>query len=289
MNEWKNPEDSFSSVHRWFRDLRLQHTGSKGTEEIYSLSLKYFCDFLGIENPDILIKEWEEVETFKQAREFTRKYHDNLKGYADYLATERKLAKGTIATMVASVRSFFNYNSVDLPKFNVKPKFKYKDLPLTMEQLIQIIRHPSTSLRNRTFYKFMLDSGLRPATLLQLQIADLKEVYNTSCGRVQAIWVEAGIQKGQYFDHWNFITEDSIQFMEQYFKQREDKGEVLKPESLIFTSCMHMGAIEKYLGSNALERFEAKRERVRGILREFKDRTGITKTIAEIVGRIEEI
>lgn len=47
--------------------------------------------------------------------------------------------------------------------------------------------------------------------------------------------------------------------------------------------------IEKYLGSNALERFEAKRERVREILREFKDRTRLTKTIMEVIGSINGV
>jgi len=46
--------------------------------------------------------------------------------------------------------------------------------------------------------------------------------------------------------------------------------------------------IEKYLGDDALQRFETKRQEIRDITNEFRDRTGLTESIREAIELIEE-
>lgn len=47
--------------------------------------------------------------------------------------------------------------------------------------------------------------------------------------------------------------------------------------------------IEKYLGSDALERFAYKREKVRKICNDFKKRIGLETTINEIINQPEKL
>lgn len=47
-------------------------------------------------------------------------------------------------------------------------------------------------------------------------------------------------------------------------------------------------AIELYLGADALDRFEAKRQEIRDVVSEFRERTGLDDSIREAIRLIDE-
>ena len=78
----------------------------------------------------------------------------------------------------------------------------------------------------------------------------------------------------------NYITQYGIRKCEANAVMRASA----RPEALRLCR----DAIEKYLGKDALSRFEARREEIRTRLGEFKERTGLDEAIEEALRLIEE-
>jgi len=101
--------------------------------------------------------------------------------------------------------------------------------------------------------------------------------------KLHLTWIDNLISSsGQEPDHNNPIVR---RYIDKFGERKcEANALVVRPKE---AEELCRNVIEKYLGPDSLERFEAKREKVRETLREFKDRTGLTETIKEVIGSIE--
>lgn len=77
-------------------------------------------------------------------------------------------------------------------------------------------------------------------------------------------------------------------FVQQYGVRKCEANAVLRATARPLAIQLCRDTIEKYLGTDALERFERKREAIRQRLSEFKDRTGLGDAITEALRVLDE-
>ena len=127
---------------------------------------------------------------------------------------------------MASVKSFFKYNDLPLgfvPTGNAEITFHNKDI--SKEEILAIIG--ISRIREQAFFSFMVQSGLRPDTIVSLQLKDLESLDKVPC----KVNVPKQKTKGNYGAYFTFIGEDALYYLKRYLSERKDLG----PDSLLFT------------------------------------------------------
>ena len=210
-------------VETWLDNVAYSHSRSKSTRENYRFYLQKFCGFIQ-KTPEEILEHYERLDS---ERKFKRKYAMLVKAFiSDNL---NKYATCSIRTMICAVSSFFKYN--DLPLGHVpiaKPQITYHNRDITKEEIVSIL--DVASARQRAFFCMMTQSGLRPYTLCRLKFKHILPDYKK---RIPCkVDVPQEIAKGKYGSYFTFTGEESIRYLESYFKDRKD----IKPNDYLFTT-----------------------------------------------------
>jgi integrase len=161
-------------IIEWFSITEVE----PNTKKSFLQGMKYYTDFVK-KTPAELISEAEgEIESGilmrkRRIKTYILTFREYLKGL-DY-------APKTIATHIASVKSFYRSFDIDLPMFNNKKQFRAQateenGVRLEKEQIQEILKQ--ASLRNRAIILDAASSGLAQADLLNLRVEDFKKGYD---------------------------------------------------------------------------------------------------------------
>jgi len=131
--------------------------------------------------------------------------------------------------MVTAVRSFFKYNDLPLGHIpEVRAYVRYHNRDIDKKEIADIlsVSHP----RDRAFFAFMAQSGLRPTTLCKLRFKHIQRDFSSDTVPCQ-IDVPREIAKGKYQGYFTFIGPEAFRYLRNYLKTRDQ----LQPESYLFT------------------------------------------------------
>ena len=199
--------------------------GSPKTAREYKNRIKRFFEYAKIE-PDKLVSAWEEIDNLWNERKFIRKWTRIIESYV-YNNFENH-APTTRMQELTIIASFFKHNKIRVEPDREKHVFvKYHNRDLKREEIKRILEH--ADIRDRTFFLMMLESGLRPNTLVQLRYKHIKEDFQAN--RVpMKIDLPSELMKDRVEPRWTFIGQDALESLKEYLKPRMP----LQNEDLIF-------------------------------------------------------
>lgn len=201
--------------------------GVQSTRKHYTETLDKFLDWAALPLEEILKVwgtvryDWKERERFKdELSELIQNYYGTLGSYAPRARN----------ALVSPILSFFRgYKKIDLDFEYARHSYvKYHNRDLRKEEIRRILDH--SSLRDRSFFLMMLESGLRPDTLTKLQYGQFREDFEAGIVPMK-IDLASEVLKDRVSARWSFIGEDGFNVLKQYLKGRN-----LEDESYIFTA-----------------------------------------------------
>jgi len=214
--------EQFDLVGNWLNSVSYSHSQSRATEIQYKRVWGMFTTFIDRSAENIKA----DYDT-SDDRAFKTKYAQYVRAWIADLS-RRGLANTSIKVMVGAVSSFFHYN--DLPLGFVPQAMSgivYHNRDITKEEIIQIMS--LAKIREKAFFVVMVQSGLRPHTIVQLRLKNLESFDKIPC----KIDVPKEITKGKYGSYVTFLGLEAIKYLKQYFATRTNLG----PGSLLF--CAH--------------------------------------------------
>jgi integrase len=153
--------------------------GNKNTRKSYRTGLHHFAEFLKHKNqtPDTIISHLSRGKI---------NVYELLDQFISYLTNE-KVAPISLKTYVSAVRSYLEYNDIDIvpSKFRRRVKVpKYyadQEEPLTLKDIRDLLEFNSNH-RLRTFILLLVSSGMRAMEACSLRIQDVD--FNTNPTRI---------------------------------------------------------------------------------------------------------
>lgn len=222
---WKMP----ALIHFTFRNetvlklathLYRHTTGSDATLYQYTYGVYAFFKWLG-KTSDILVKECLEDKSTHKIVELIDSFVGELKA--------KKLANGTIANYIKSVRALFRANGIAIETYKVKRRVKYVDNAPTQKELEKIIN--LADIREKAIVSILATSGLRIGTLVKLEYRHVKKDLEAGVVPVH-IHVEAEITKGEYCSYDTFIGEEAVEYLKVYLDVRRNGTWYMPPEEI---------------------------------------------------------
>lgn len=206
----------------WLDSVGMSHSDSKYTRFAYRKYMEEFCKYAETTPQQI----YEEYQAGNE-RLFRQKYGMILKAWQGELSKTYTLS--TAANYVIAVESFFKYTDLPLgfiPKARRDVVYHNRDI---MKEEIQAIIQAARP-RERAFFAFMAQSGLRPETISKLQFKDLE----LDSGKAPCL-VKVGKEKtkGKFGAYFSFVGEDALAYLKQYLATRSKES--LTPDSYVFT------------------------------------------------------
>jgi len=107
---------------------------------------------------------------------------------------------------------------------------KYHNRDITKEEIRKILEH--SSLRDKAFFIIMVESGLRPNTILQLKYKHIKEDFERGIVPMR-ILLPSEILKDRISSRFTFIGEDGFRILKEYLSTRmplRDEDYLFVPE-----------------------------------------------------------
>jgi integrase len=199
-------------IQMWLDSVAVSHSGASGTQKRYRKEIEAFLKYIGASAEDI-VADYNKMNE----REFKQKYAQLLKGYLGSLMRQN-YAPGSIGNFVYGVLSFFKHN--DLPIGYVAPvryRTVFHNRDIEAEEIVKILQ--VSAPRERAFYTFMAQSGLRPTTICNLRLKHIEPDF--SAGKVPCLVnVPEEITKGQYHGYITFVGEDAVKYLKAYLNTR---------------------------------------------------------------------
>lgn len=241
----KNREKARDYVNLWLKKACASET----TLPHYSGRLRKFLEYYDA-NPNEIVEQWKKIRyDYKLRQIFIDEWVENIENY--YVELDNNLASLTKLSNIIPVVSFFRHNKIPIAmgkNGNIDIRelkqacVKYHNRDIKREEIRKILEH--CSLRDRTFYLLMLETGNRPRTLVKLRYWMIKEDYEANKVPMRII-LPSGILKDKVGDRWSFIGEDGFRALKEYLSNRElsddtvifapkksfAKGEYVVPES----------------------------------------------------------
>ena len=245
--EWVKNYPSISKIYDAIAGPRRM--GSEETVVNYVKAVRKFCKFLGVEDPEELLRKLQsgEVDAGKK-----------VDAYIDYALTEEKFAHGHTRGLVFGIKKWFelngvivNWEKIELP---TSTEISEEDRAPTKEELKRLLNHANRA-RDRAIIYCDSSSGLRIGTLLGLRVGDADFTYpdvarfTVERKRGRKFSTSRSGSQGRLFVSW--ITPEARMSLQQYLKEREASGEKLAPESPLFTDAYYSG---KFITVEGFER-----------------------------------
>ena len=210
---------------------------SEATKRSYTYTLRRFAEYVK-ENHDFDIMDlkrmWREIKYNGEVEreKFLDYLQDIIDEYRAYLKSKgvtNMNLRVTLAIISSYLKKGCGIKGVDvsIPRASY---VEYHNRDITKEEIRKILEH--ASLRDKCFFLMMVESGLRPATLLQLKYKHIKEDYEA--GRIpMKINLPSSILKDRVGDRFTFIGEDGYKVLKEYLSLRkhiDDEDLIFQPE-----------------------------------------------------------
>ncbi len=217
------------NVTKWLSKFESEATRTHYQQTITDFS-RYMKEKLGLD-VETLKDDYREAKYKGEIdrQKFLDRLQDAVEDYVCIIKS-RNYTNMVVKTYISTVASFIRKGckikdvEIDIPK-RVYAEFHNRDI--TKEEIRKILEH--ASLRDRTFDLALVESGLRPSTLLQLTYDLIKQDYEAN--RVpMKIDLPSRILKDRISARWTFIGEDGARLLHEYLSTRKD----IKDNDLIF-------------------------------------------------------
>jgi len=196
------------------------------TNSNYDYGLIKFLEWYKV-NPDQIVAEWKKIRYDYRLREqFVDKWTELMeKFYYRQLMDYAPLSRRSIITPVIS---FFKCHKIPVD-VDIRDRMyvKYSNKDITKEEIRKILKH--SSVRERTFYFFMIEAGLRPNTIVQLKYRHVREDYEANKTPMK-IEIPVELLKDRVGDRFSFLGADGVNSLREYLGLRKD----LNDDDLIF-------------------------------------------------------
>jgi len=222
----------YNVVKAWISNVAYNHSPSRSTAYQFERDLGMFCQFIG-KTPEQILAEYESKDT--DERLFKRRYAQLLQAWISSM-NDGTITMATVGNRVTAVKSFFMYNDLPLgflPRGNRAVTYHNRDIGKPEIQAVLAASKP----RERAFFSFMAQSGLRPETICMLQFKDLEPLDKVPC----KVTVKSEKSKGHYADYFTFIGEDTVKHLQDYLSTRTKKT----PTDFIFTNLAETGHLHR--------------------------------------------
>jgi integrase len=211
------------SINLWLKKA----CGSEITARGYTNRIRRFFKYVETE-PDELLLAWKEAkyDSVRAKEKFVDDWTEKVEEYV--YSNFANHAPTTRMTELTAILSFFKHNRIPVQVGREKHVYvKYHNRDLKREEIQRIVEH--ANIRDSTFFLIMLESGLRPNTIVQLQYKHIKKDFQAK--RVpMMIELPSELLKDRVEPRWTFIGEDGFRRLTQYLKPRMP----LKDDDLIF-------------------------------------------------------
>ncbi len=188
---------------------------SENSKRSHLRDISYFIRDSGID-PDQIVAEWKRVRFNPIEKEkFLITLNETLEDYLSQIMAKKDLTIGTKLKLWSRVKSFFK--TFHIPIEVVEPKINvytvYHNRTIEKEEIRRIL--DASELREKAFFLMMLESGLRPDTLVRLKYKHIKEEFEKGIIPMKIV-VPAEIVKDKVGDRFTFIGEDGYKYLKEY-------------------------------------------------------------------------
>lgn len=239
VREWVEKYPSIARLSEAIAGQRRM--GSEGTVTNYVKAVRKLCVFLGVSDPEVLLKKLLTGELDARAK---------VDSYIDYALTEKKFAHGHVRNLVFGIKKWFELNGVKVDWARIElptsTEIAEEDRAPTKEELKRLLNHAS-SARDRALIYCETSSGLRIGTILSLKVGDVDFSYpdvarfTVERKRGRKFSTKRNGNQGKLFISW--ITPEARMALQQYLKEREAQGETVTPDSSLFTDVYYSGKL----------------------------------------------
>jgi len=190
---------------------------SKYTQIVYQNSLKKFMGFCEVEKMAGLLEADQKA------------IQEKVEDYVFYLIG--KLNPNSIPTRLAPVFLFYDVNDIMLNKVKIKKMYPAKIKKMgfnayTREQIKEMLSN-SKKKRSRALVLTFVSSGMRLGGLVGLTMNDIIDIPNSECKCLT-------IYHDENEEYLTFLTPEATKALYEYFKQREDGGEIFTDDTPVF-------------------------------------------------------
>ena len=199
--------------------------GTDKSRKGYLWDIKKFFDAMKTD-PETLVTTWKKVKYDLRLRdEFVEEWTEKIESYA-YNGTDK--APKTSLREMATVTSFFHKLKIPVDPQRRKHTFvRFHNRDIQKEEVRQILEN--SDLRDRCFFLLMLESGLRPDTMVQLKFVNIRKDFEK--GKVpMMIKLPSEIVKDRTEPRFTFCGEDAFHTLDEYLRPRMP----LKDDDLLF-------------------------------------------------------
>jgi len=194
-------------------------------------------------DPTEILEKWNKIRyNFKEREKFLNEIAKIVEEYYwTNLDGQTPMSKRTILT---TILSFFKHNKIPL-EVDCKERIyvKYHNRAISKEEIRRILEQ--ASLRDRCFFLIMVESGLRPDTIVKLRYKNIKEDFEA--GKIpMKIVLDPEILKDRVGIRFTFIGEDGYKTLKEYLAPRMP----LKDDDVIFKGVHTRQQKGEYLSPN---------------------------------------
>lgn len=237
------------SVSFWLK--KAAH--SPRTVKTYLYYLKRFVEATGLD-PEAVVSEWQKIRyDYAERQRFLDRYADLIERfYYDKLQAHTPKAK---LTCLASILSFFRHNKIPVEvDINERAYVVNHNRAIQKAEILRILDH--ATLRDRCFFLFMLESGLRPQTIVMLRYKHIKTDFEQSKVPMM-IRLESNMLKDCVSARFSFLGQYGFDTLKEYLSSGslDKKGQVtsrlpLKDDDVIFLAVHTKQQKDAYLSPN---------------------------------------
>jgi len=212
------------SIEFWMDQLA---TRRKSTREAYLGDFRHFCEWLG-QNPDeILDQRKKEMKNYDQEKK--HHYEVKLKRYIANL-NEKGLSFATQKSKYEAVKSFFasHYVRLDLRRTDA-PSGESIGSRIPEKSEVRRMMDLAPDLKWRALISFLKDCGWRIGDVRKLTWGDLKKPEENW-------WYCVKVTEKEKVRGVGIIGPETTELLTLYKKQREERGEKVQGDSLLFPS-----------------------------------------------------
>jgi integrase len=222
-------------IELWLTTVGATGSNSKHTKDGYKLDFERYLAFFNI-TPEEILEEYNQNDIIQGNQiirikeQVIQRHTQAIKLFKAKLINEGYLP-GSWQKAVYAIRSFYKHNNLPLGNIEMgRQRVILHNRDITKGEIEEIIRVAQP--REKAFYSLLVQSGLRPQTLCLLKIGEIDGLISENTKIPALIKVSEEQTKGQYGSYWTFAGKESIDYLKEYLKRR---NQPLNPDEYLFT------------------------------------------------------
>jgi len=203
---------SLPSVSFWLK--KAAH--SPRTARTYLYYFDKFLELTGLD-PEAVVSEWQKVRyDYAERERFLDKHSDLIERF--YVKELSGLTPKSKQTNLAAILSFYRHNKIPV-EVDIKERIYIvnHNRAILKTEIQRILDH--ATLRDKSFFLIMLESGLRPQTIVMLRYRNIKEDFEAD--RIpMMIKLDSEMLKDFVSARFTFIGELGFNTLKEYLAPR---------------------------------------------------------------------